>query len=398
MEEERKIILKMVEDGKISAEDGAKLLKALKPEEDAEEKRSHSRRNNLQRDEAAKETASKDASPTISGPSTGSSLSTKVDWEEGNKRFNEWDRDKQRKWDFTTAFTEFIDNTIQKIKDLDLDFNFGSYQDVHHIFQHKNMKELVLDISLENGSAELRPWDEEDVKISCDVKVYNGKTIDEARRQFLKETIFEVADNELHFYTKTKTMKVNAVIYVPRKTYESIQLYTFNGHLRVEDVTAERFLGKVVNGSLAISSALFKKCEGETVNGPITLRSGNLGVVDVKTMNGTIEIEAQIRDLEAESVNGTIDSTLDIAEDARADFSTATGSIFVKVPASIRTDGYLKTNVGNYHYPLSDIDIIEEKKDFIHKALRFTSNQSASPRLRLEADTKTGSISIKPKQ
>ncbi|SDH20576.1 DUF4097 and DUF4098 domain-containing protein YvlB [Alteribacillus persepolensis] len=393
MEEERKLILKMVEEGKISADEGAKLLKALQQEtnEDVSNKTTSSVSASEQAD------STYDRADVSQPETTNGSLSTKVNWEEGNKRYDEWEKEKQKKSEATTSFTDFIDNAIQKIRELDLDFNFGTYENVRHIFQHKNMTQTVLDISLENGSVELTPWNESDIKIVCDAKVYKGKNQEEARQEFLKETTFETDGTQLNFYTKTKAMKVNAVVYIPKKAYERVQLYTFNGHLKGESLIADSFSGKAVNGSLTITSPNHLRFSGETVNGPIKIHGGTLDIADIKTMNGTIELDTDIRDVEAESVNGTIDSKLAISQDARASLSATTGSIFITLPSDIRTDGQLRTNVGNYNYALSDMEITEEKKDFIQKSLQFTSNHSASPRLRLDAATKTGSISLKPR-
>ncbi|MGY4688966.1 DUF4097 family beta strand repeat-containing protein [Salibacterium sp. K-3] len=393
MEEERKLILKMVEDGKISPEDGSKLLQALNS--DGGEKQNGDSASAVSEPEPARpreEEENRDASAETS-------LSTRINREEDSRsdRYTEWEQEERSSASGTaTGFSDFIDSAIRKIKELDLDFNFGPYQEVHHTFQHNNVEQTVLDISLENGSLEWKPWDRPDVKLECDVKVYKSRTEEEARREFLKETAFEVDDTHLRFYTRTKTMKVNAVLYVPRQTYESMNLYTFNGHLKGEDVKVNSFSAKAVNGSLTIDSPDIMKCHLETVNGPVKVTGGRIDIGDIKTMNGTIELQSDIRDLEAESVNGTIDALLNVSRDARAALSATTGSVFVTVPPDIRTEGHLRTNVGNYNYSLNNIDIHEEKKDFIQKSLRFTSNDAASPRLRLSADTKTGSISVKP--
>ncbi|MFB5660911.1 DUF4097 domain-containing protein [Alteribacillus sp. HJP-4] len=387
MEEERKLILKMIDEGKISPEDGTKLLKALKSDDTAS-----------QQEQTKTESHQKDNEPSVSGPDKGRSLSTNVNWEEGNRRQKEWNREKQRKADSASTFTSFIDNAITKIKELDLDFNFGTYHEVHHIFQHKYAEQTVLDVSLENGSLDVKPWDENDIKIECKVKVYKGNSEEEAREEFLKETVFEVEGNQLDFYTKTKSIKVQAVMYIPRRTYERIQLYTFNGYLTGESIKADSFSAKTVNGAITLDNLNIMRCHAETLNGPLKINGGVFDIADMNTMNGSIEIEAEIRDLEAESVNGTINGRLSLQQDARAALAATTGSIFVTLPDHIRTEGLLKTNVGNYNYALSDLSIIEEKKDFMQKSLRFVSNEKASPRLRLDAETKTGSISLKPGQ
>ncbi|MFZ4450982.1 DUF4097 family beta strand repeat-containing protein [Salibacterium aidingense] len=391
MEEERKLILKMVEEGKITPEDGSKLLKALNSKSEDQQEDSHASVSGPEEGSGPKE-----QQETVTEASTETELSTRVSREKEQQTENGEESERRKKADPATGFTDFIDSAIQKIKELDLDFNFGPYQEVHHIFQHKNMEQSVVDVSLENGSLEWKPWDEPDVKIECDVKVYKGRTQDEAREEFLNQTAFEVDGSHLQFYTRTKSIKVNAVMYVPRKTYERLQAYTFNGHLKGEEVKVNSFSAKAVNGSLTIQNPDAMKFHAETVNGPIKITGGRVDIGDIKTMNGTIELNSEIRDLEAESVNGTIDSLIKITQDARANLSATTGSIFVTVPEHIRTEGQLRTNVGNYNYSLSDMDIHEEKKDFIQKSLTFTSNHAAVPRLRLNASTKTGSISVKP--
>ncbi|WP_100400208.1 DUF4097 family beta strand repeat-containing protein [Bacillus sp. FJAT-44742] len=388
MEEERKMILKMVESGKISAEEGAKLLQALNQEEKKPESSTTNEENVTSATEKEKVKSITDHL---------SDLSTKVDWGEGNKRYNQWqkDKDKDKTEPGMKKFSDFIENTLQKIKELDLDFNFGSYIEVNHIFQHQNMFQSKIDVSLENGSLNIESWDEPHVRLETKAKVYKAKNPDEAREEFLKETDFEVAGEELHFHTKTKAIKVNGTLYLPKKDYASLQFYTFNGHFKGEKLKAQSLTAKVVNGSMIFNDVHAQAFKGETVSGPVTISGGTIDRCDVQTMHGTIELEALMKDVEAESLNGTISARLNIAEDTRANLAATTGSVFVTVPSTIRTDGILKTNIGNYNWTMPNVEVIEEKKDFVQKSITFVSNQSGSPRLRLEASTKTGSISLK---
>lgn len=381
LEEERKLILKMIDEGKISAEDGVKLLEALNDPTDTGD------RSQKQAGQSSETT-------------TTTSLSTKVNWEEGNKQWDKWNEtrsEREKKPDFASMFTEFIDSAFQKIKEFDLDFNFGPYEEIHHIFQHKNLQEKRIDVALENGSIDVKPWKENDVKIECQVKMYRGNSSEEARREFLKETVFETDDNELRFYTKTKAMKMKATMYVPEKSYDRLHMYTFNGHLTLDDVHAEKVLGKAMNGSVTFNNLEADTVEGETVNGAITIQNGAYDTVYLKTISGSIHFNAKVEDVEAESVNGTINSTFSLEEDGKAKLSTVTGSIIANVPPHIKTEGYLSTSVGNIHYHVNELHILEEKKDFMQKSLKFVSQVDGSPRLLLDASSKTGSLTVKEK-
>lgn len=381
MEEERKLILKMIDEGKISAEDGVKLLQALNEPTDTE---------NRSRTKATEQ----------SETTTTTSLSTKVDWEEGNKRWdqqNEFRSEQEKKLDFASMFTEFIDSAFQKIKEFDLDFNFGPYEEIHHIFQHKNLQEKRIDVALENGSIHVKPWKENDVKIECHVKMYRGNSREEARREFLKETVFETNEDELRFYTKTKAMKMEATMYVPEKYYDRFQIYTFNGHVTVDDMQGEKILGKAMNGTVTFNNVQADTVEGETVNGAITVQDGIYDTVFLKTISGAIRFDGTAEDVEIESVNGSIQSTFSLTDDGKAKLSTITGSIAVTLPPNIQTEGDISTNVGNISYHLHELHILEEKKDFMQKSLKFVSQVDGTPRLSLEASSKTGSLTIKEK-
>ncbi|QQK81556.1 DUF4097 domain-containing protein [Salicibibacter cibi] len=390
MQEERKMILQMVEDGKISPEDGSKLIKALSSGKEKETTTS-----------SATTRKSKEEDKTETSGST--DLSTTIDWDKSNRHYDEsWrnyreDRDAKgspfsegARW-----FTEFVDSAVHKIKELDLDFNFGSAQEINHIFQHTNMQERIFELSLENGSIDIQPWDGEDGKIECSAKIYKAENEEDARRIFLEDTVFESVDEELHFYTKSKKIKLQATVYVPRERFEKLSLYTFNGHLNMNGLNSVALSAKVVNGSINMEDVRADVLEAETVNGVIDLDGATSERADLRTVHGSIDINGNIEDIDAESVNGSVNCYFDGKEGGHVSLAATTGSVFLAVPEDIRTEGKLKTNVGNYHWKLPNVEVLDEKRDFIQKTLTFVSNPDQSAVLRVDAGTKTGSVSVK---
>ncbi|WP_209121431.1 DUF4097 domain-containing protein [Alkalihalobacillus sp. BA299] len=364
--EERKMILKMIEDGKITAEEGLKLLNALQQDEHQD--------NKERKSEQQQQTA----------------LSDRVDWD--SKRQS---RRTYRHSSGASVLTGFIETAIQKIKDLDLDFNFGSFVEVEHIFHHKNFNGKELDFSLENGSVTLVPWDEQDIRVECKAKVYRARDMEEGRQTFLQEAIFEGREDRIRFYTKVKTIKVQATCYIPKAEYEAIKVYTFNGHIKGEKLQGDKLEIKVVNGSVHLSDVKSKRLYAETVNGPVDITAIHNDWCEVKTMNGAITLEGKNIDVNVETVNGAIRYRLDeVSEPCYADLKATTGSIIVSVPAELRIEGKLETNVGGFTCDLNGLEIVEEKKDFVQKTLSFIANKECSPRLKLESETNTGSIQV----
>ncbi|MFA9559583.1 DUF4097 family beta strand repeat-containing protein [Evansella sp. AB-rgal1] len=368
MQEERKMILKMIEDGKISAEEGLQLLNALKDDKkgtsDVEYEKKSSER----------------------------SVSTDVEWEKGaDYRY----KSEPRTSSFATKFTEFIEEAVQKIKEFDLDFNFGSSIEIEHIFQHRDSAIEVVDVSLENGSVTFKPWEERDVRVECNVKVYKVRDSEEARNAFLDEVTFEVSDRKLRLHSPRKTMKVNTIIYVPKEYLEKVKLYAFNGRIIGDTVDVEKIEVKTVNGRISFDDVLAVSGLFETVNGSITIGKLDVENCDTKTVNGTISVNALKGKLDAETLNGSIKYTLADTVESRAYIKTTTGSIIVVVPKDVKTEGELKSTVGSIHCDLPELSIIEEKKEFASKQMSFLSNKEGKASFYVEAEATTGSIHVR---
>lgn len=361
--EERKMILKMIEDGKITAEEGLKLLNALQPEKEAEKE------------------------PKAEGENY---LTTQVDWEKAGQSKRSY-----KEPSGTSFFTSFIESAFQKIKDLDFDFNFGSYVEVEHIFQHTGFTGSEIDISIENGSITFEPWSNKDVRLECKAKVYRAHNQTEARQMLLRDAIFQATEDKLKFYTKVKSIKLEIVCYVPEQLYREIKLYTFNGHIKGSRLNVNKMETKVVNGSISFEDLSVERINAETVNGPLEVRGIKGERSEFKTMNGTITVEGALLDVDVETVNGTVNYHLqEIKEPCYAELKATTGSVNIFVPAELRVEGLLKTNVGGFSCELHGLEILEEKKEFIQKSIAFIANKDASPRLKLEAETNTGSIHL----
>ncbi|WP_066290525.1 DUF4097 family beta strand repeat-containing protein [Bacillus sp. FJAT-29937] len=363
MQAERKRILKMVEDGKLTVEEALFLLEEL-------------------------EKTGKSAEGTKGD--LFQELSTAVKFEEAKKEepFN---------YKFQSAkdkILDFVDSAFKKIKDMDLDFNFGQSVELTHIFQQGDVSFKDVDVDIANGKMEVVPWGQKDVRIECKAKVYRVESQEEARRNFLNDVTFAIEGQKLRFATQQKWMKVDAVIYIPQTEYDKVKIRLFNGSIDSQQLTANTFKAKTANGKISIQNMNGKYTEVETANGQITIQKSHIEQIEVETLNGAIHVDGAYEKIDLHSINGDVFCAVQDGKCDVIDAKTVAGKIELQVPNQLTVNGELKTNFGSLHVNLDGIQIVEDKSDVIQKVLRFQSVNQSEQSLRLNAETKTGAIHI----
>ncbi|MDQ0269052.1 DUF4097 family beta strand repeat-containing protein [Cytobacillus purgationiresistens] len=364
MQAEKKRILKMVEDGKLSVDEALTLMEEL---------------------EKASKTAQEKQEDIVKD------LSTAVHFEEAKKEepFN---------YKFNSAkdkIIDFVDSAFKKIKEGDLDFNFGHSVDISHIFQQSDVYLKDMEIDISNGSVKVLPWGQKDVRIECQAKVYRAETQDEARKNFLGDVVFTINEEKLRFSTQQKWIKLNVIIYVPDKNYEKLKVRTFNGPIESENIRVESFKAKTANGKINVQHLHSKHAEMETVHGQISAVKSTIDHLEAETINGTIKVDGDYEKVDIHSFNGDVYCSVSGSRCEYVEAKATTGSLDIELPHFKPVNGELKTNLGSFNVHLDGIEIIEEKSDVIQKVLHFKSLKDPQSGLKLDADTKTGSITVK---
>lgn len=362
MNDERKKILKMIEDGIISSEEAEELLDSIDKAEQAQD-------------------ANEEHYPN--------EISTQVNWEEGTGQSKKAFQSKK------STFLNFVEDAFHKIKNVDLDFNFGNFYKVSHIFHNQSSNFSKIDIDVSNGSIYLLPWSENDVRLECEAKVYQVETQGEAREKFLDESEFEIEEDALRFYLPSKRMKTQLTIYVPEKVYQKVSLKLFNGNISAKKLTMGRLRGKTSNGTVKVSDSEGKKWNLETTNGSIKIEKSNCDDFEAETVNGSVHIDGAYKKIDAAAVSGSIHCDWQGLEAHTGFFKTTTGSIRLSLPET-KVDGKLETKMGSIHCDMDDYKIFDETKDMMRKSLHFEANEHYQNALHMEAETKTGSIWIVP--
>lgn len=365
MQEERKRILKMVEDGKLTVNEALQLLEELDKSSQTMEQKQQEIVNEL---------------------------STIVKDEEKKEKSSYGHYKSQSVKDM---IFDFVDSAFKKIKDFDLDFNFGKSVEISHIFQQSDVFLTGIDIDVANGSVTVVPWDQNDVRIECQSKVYRVETVDEARRKFLSDALFAIEGQKMRFSSQQKWMKVDAKIFVPASQYESVRVRLFNGSIKGENLNINDFKAKTANGKIDLESIRSKKVEVETANGKIQLKKSNVHELEAETINGAIKLEGTYGNAELKTFNGNIECKLKGSDCHLLEAEATTGSIEVYVPYEAVVEGELKSNLGGFNVELEGIQTFEEKNEVVQKKVRFKPTSDQPTTMKVFADTKTGAVAVK---
>ncbi|PLR99106.1 DUF4097 family beta strand repeat-containing protein [Bacillus sp. T33-2] len=377
MKEERKRILKMVEDGKLSVDEALTLLEGL-------EKAG----NNMEQPAGGQNIES---ASTIKFEEVKKEPEASVKFEEVKKEEYGYDKFQAVK----DRVFDFVDTALKKVKDLDLDFNFGQSVAIRHIFQQREADINKIDIDLANGAVQVIPWDENEVRIQCDAMVYRVENEDEARSKFLQEAIFSVEGQKLRLAVQQKWMKVETIVSIPREQYDSIKIRLFNGPIQTGHLNVKDFKAKTANGKIKLEGLNTEKLEAETGHGAIDVKGSKAREIELETLHGAIKSEGDFAIADLQSVNGNITCTLHNQDCETIEAKTATGSIELIIPAAASASGNLKSNLGGFTVDLKDITVVEEKNEMVQKMMRFKPLVENQKQIRLYADTKTGSIYVR---
>ncbi|MBX0357502.1 DUF4097 family beta strand repeat-containing protein [Halobacillus sp. Nhm2S1] len=339
MNEERMKILQMIEKGTISAEEGAKLL------------------------EAVEQPSSKESEQ----------------------------REKSK-----YGLRNFLDDAMEKIKNADFDFSFGEYVEFSDdsILPREEFQDA--DLSISNGSLNVHTWDQEDVKASYQVKVYQVETEEEARARFHDETQMDIKNGLLRIASPSKKIKMNVDLYIPNKKYEFIKSQLTNGNLDLENIKSDHFQMKTSNGSVKAKQLSGETCKIQTGNGAVQLLEGIFEECETDTINGAISLSGDLGKADASTVSSSITVDYNGAKAHTGFYKTTTGKIQVSLPTEKKIDGVLRTKFGQIQCELENYKILKDRKDVANKMLEFEAYEQFENAYHIEAETKTGSVTVQP--
>ncbi|MFP7479079.1 DUF4097 family beta strand repeat-containing protein [Terribacillus saccharophilus] len=290
---------------------------------------------------------------------------------------------------------QYVQQAFSKIKNADLDLNFGDHYTVEYIFQADETFSK-LELKIYNGSITVKSWNETLARLETKAKVYQEEDEQAARRRFTDKAYFAIADGKLQFSLQDKRIKPEITLYVPEAVYEECIVKTFNGTIRTDSVSSTNIYCKTTNGSIDLQGGGGSIVSAETSNGSIKLKHVTAQDLLCESVNGSLRLEGSFRKLDAQTFNGSIHCEWHNEDPDSAFFKAANGSIRLKSLAAIPLNGRITTNIGSLHCDLDEYIVIDESKEVVKKALKFETHPAAAEKLHLEANTKTGSVWVLP--
>ena len=185
-------------------------------------------------------------------------------------------------------------------------------EEILEVFEKNiEVEEISLDFQNYNGYIEVYLWDKWSYRIEVN-KWARATTSQDAKRDVenLEVDFSEVIEDGIILTLETED-KISAgadvTAYLPRGTFTTVNLSTFNGYIQVEEMTALDATLVTANGTIrgVITASTLRvttsngKIQGfyhgsivtlETTNGRIDIECGLNGEYDIETVNGDIDV------------------------------------------------------------------------------------------------------------
>lgn len=348
--EERLLILKMLEEKKISSDEAAKLLAALDEEPKQENTDNFNYRKNQKGNSFADEAA-------------------KV-----RNRVNEWTKEFKNNYsqaDFDNMIDDFankaekvgknVATTTFGIVDKVIDyvgsfvdtnsFNiFGNLQTVQKNFEVVPAEGATLEIAGVNGSVTVKKHTDPKIIVISRIRssLPNG------------EGVIDFNDDPANISIKVNNPAINVSVshevYVPESKFKAIKIENTNGKIYIEDTLSEEVSAATRNAHIELMGVNSDKISVNTKNGRVQLTYIIGGKIDINTSNAVIDIKhIKVKDVSAITINGRI--TVENAQNIDADEEM---------------NLYLKTSNGGIKVNMNDMD------SRVYKVKAHTTNGSVN--------------------
>ncbi|MEL4024137.1 DUF4097 family beta strand repeat-containing protein [Lysinibacillus endophyticus] len=393
MENERKRILSLVENGTITAEEAIVLLEALTKEKGSKEAQTIAPIS-FEKDSESKasQQTNNESKSTGFEDLFGKSFNNK----EANKKMDEFFNDlKEDLSHFSHRVVNLMNSTFTKLKDIDLEFPFGEKVQFqkNYAFNAEDINGLELEIP--NGKVDIVKADDQQFTIDAQVKTSLQHHSEERTIAEFEEKFIKLVDGKLTISVPTKMSHVDVRLAVPEKQYDIMILRLLNGSVSINDVNSKLLKAKSYNGSVKIDHVSFQHADIETGNGAIELRNSKGEDLEAETVNGRIYIDGDVEEVEAESVNGAVVVTTHSQTARKIKAQTVAGAVEIYVPKSLSLAGQVTTNFGKADVGLADVVTRSEEDQFLLKTLHFDKIIENANLLKLTGESRTGSIIVR---
>jgi len=259
-------------------------------------------------------------------------------------------------------------------------------EEVAEVFEDSAEGVTSLDFETYNGFIEVHLWDQQTYKVEVK-KWARAATSAEAKEKAESIEVDFSAGETLHLEVhQERNAGADVTAYLPRKSFDSIELYSSNGFIGTDEISASTVTLETSNGSIDVS-IIADDIKVETSNGKI----GGFfqgGSVDIETSNGFVDIECgDGGEYTVRTSNGRV--TIETGARGTFDISTSNGSVNITVAGDFEFD--LRTSNASIAISAAGVTYTLDSKD--HKK----GSTAADVEIFIEASTSNGSISVTKK-
>lgn len=375
MENERKRILKLVEEGTISAEEAIVLLEALSKEKDPNASTEKQTSN-----ESYQESQSKNPFDSL------------FNSKELNKKMDEF-MDELKK-DFSKVSNRlagFMNTTFSKLKEFDLDFPFGEKVEFNKTYSFASQEVTGLDVEITNGKVEIVSSEDDQFKIDATVKT----SANSEQKDHYEQNFVTLKDDKVVITSPAKLDSIQLKIFVPNKSYEVFVLRFLNGSVTIQQLNTKLIKIKTYNGSVKIVDSNAINIDVESGNGSIDIRNVVSEDLEVETVNGRIYIDGKLQEVEAESLNGAVVVTTTSEKARKIKARTVAGAVELYIPKTLSLNGQVVTSFGKADIGLDDIVVNSSDDQFLSKTVHFEKFTDKDNVLKIYGESRTGNIIVR---
>ena len=398
-ENERKRILTLVENGTITAEEAIGLLGKLGKAE------APVNSNSIELPQQVEPTQFEKTNDTTSSTNFEEKKKSTTGFEDiFGKAFNSKEASgkvddivnelKKDLTEFGARMSTILNTTFSKVKGFESDVPFGEKYEFKHNYAFNVEEVKGLDIDIPNGKIEVYKTTEPVVIMDLTVKTTLMESEEKTKEQFL-ENFAKLSDGKLVIQTNSKFSQVQLKLGLPEKMFDILFIRSLNSKVEMESISTKLLKVNLVNGSMNIRQAEFNSADLKTKNGSIETRFVQGEDLETETVNGRIYIEGNLKEVEAESVNGHIAVTMTSERARKIKATTLAGSVELYLPNTVGLDGKLLTNFGKIDLGLQDISNKSTEDAMLQKTTYFDKMVEDANVLKVVGESRTGTVLVR---
>ncbi|KGR90539.1 hypothetical protein CD30_10725 [Ureibacillus massiliensis 4400831 = CIP 108448 = CCUG 49529] len=403
MENERKRIIQLVENGTISSEEAIVLLEALSKEKESTQEKASTPLSVTNEEEKTTD-YSKAEEPKFekinndkkSKNSFEEMFNNMFNNKDTNNKMNEFFNDlKQDLSHFSHKVMDLMNSTYTKVKDFDFEFPFGDKVEFEKTYEFNSEEVRGFEIELPSGKIDVAKGESDKIFVEAHVKTVLVNKDEEKTKADFEQKFVTLKDGKLDITTPSKMSQVSLRLVLPEKQYDLLMLRLLNGSITISNIDTKIVKIKSYNGAVKVQHTTFETATINGGNGAIELRHVTGDELEAETVNGRIYIDGNLQEIEAESVNGAVVVTTTSNTARKMKATTVAGAVEIYIPKTVSLNGQVSTNFGKADIGLADVTIRSEEEQFLSKTQFFEKIIEDASTLRLLGESRTGSIIVR---